>query len=459
MLSFAQHQFTMTRHQLFYHLANGDNCALLGFPGTGKTTLTAHVIEDLLRDGKEVLITGSTAASPQPIGDILCSRGICKSVQTIHSLLHFDPHLSKMAEEEKFEKIEKKARALSMEDYTSLRMADILVVEEISMLTGSFMRAMDVCIRIIRKRPTERFGGLVLLLVGDFRQLPPVAASEAKLFHHKCWNKWVDKTFSLEFIMRQRPDCPLSDIVQAMSQNSLTPGLADLLRSRIVPEGRQKIFCPEFLPDALRVFDTNNHVFRYNSKVAHQASLSGIPCKQLSSRYQSGNAGNRETVEKSDISFSPLLFQGAKVVVTANIDVGLGLVNGTNGTVVGFTSAREDPINQHGCCCFGFHVVVETEANKTFEIGCHPLAKRQGKQHYIPLRLFYATTVHKLQGQTVKRPLFYMGTLSKKILTPLYIVCTRVVSLDLLNFASLPGSLSPTVDPQVVSWYEKIKTT
>lgn len=456
MLSFAQHQFVMTRHQLLYHLGNGETCALLGFPGTGKTTLTALVIEDLLRDGKEVLITGSTAASPQPIRDILAQRGIHKSVQTIHSLLHFDPQMTKLAEEEKFEKFERKMRALLSGDWSSLRKADILVVEEVSMLTGSFVRAMDICTRILRRRPTEKFGGLVLLLVGDFRQLPPVSASEARLFLHKFWNKWVDKTFSLEFIMRQQPDCPLSNIIQAMSQNSLTPRMSDLLQSRVVPEGRQKIFCPEFLPDALRVFDTNEYVFQYNSKVANNARESDIPCKQLSSTYRSGNAHHKETWDNPNISFSPLLFQGAKVVVTANMDVEAGLVNGTTGTIVGFTDAQEDFINQYGCSCFGFHVLVQTETDKIFEIGCRTLPKRQGTQHYIPLRLFYATTVHKLQGMTVERPLFYMGTLQKKILTSLYIVCTRVVKMDLLHFASLPGDLSLTVDPKVVTWYDKL---
>jgi ATP-dependent DNA helicase PIF1 len=446
----------MTKHQLLYHLANGETCALLGFPGTGKTTLTAYCIEDLLREGKEILITGSTAASPQPIRDILAHRGIHKNVQTIHSLLHFSPQMTELAEEEKFEKLERKMRSLLSEDWSSLMKTDILVVEEVSMLTGSFVRAMDLCIRILRRKPTEKFGGLALLLVGDFRQLPPVSASDAKLFLHKSWSKWVDKTFSLEFIMRQQPDCPLSNIIQAMSQNSLTTHMSDLLRTRVVSEGRQKILCPEFLPNALRVFDTNEYVFQYNSKVAEKARQSGIPCKQLFNTYQPGNLNHKQAKGKPNISFSLLLFHGAKVVVTANMDVEAGLVNGTTGTIVGFTEAKEDSFIRYGRSCFGFYVRIETETNKIFEIGCHHMPTKQGTQHYLPLHLFYATTVHKLQGLTVERPLFYMGTLQKKILTPLYIVCSRVVKMDLLHFASLPEDLSLTVDPKVVAWYDTL---
>lgn len=447
MISFAEYKFEMTKYKLLYHLQKGDTCALLGFPGTGKTTMTAQIIAELTMDKKEVIITGSTAASPHPIREMLAQKGIMKTVQTIHSLLCFDSMINKLIDSGKLEKVEKKAMKMCRQPWSSaikstLQGADFLVIEEISMMTGNFLHAVDLCLRAMRKQPNKKFGGMTLLLVGDFRQLPPVSEIGPRLFQHRLWPTWVDKTFNLEFVLRQKGDTGLKELIFAMSQNQLTEYESELLQNRVIEDGRHKIFCSDFMPEALRVFDTNQHVNEYNQKVAQERINKGCSYRQLYSylKRQKGKEHERE---------EDAVFKGAKIVITANIDVEGCIVNGTVGTVLAFQKGKKN--EQQKCLCFGYCILIQTESDKTIEVGCHPIKGDNGTLHHIPVRLFYATTVHKLQGQTIHRPLFYMPTMQKKPCISLYIVCTRVTSLTLLHFACLPTDLSQIVDPAVVS--------
>ena len=453
MSSYAEHRLCVEKHKLLYHLQKGHTCALLGCPGTGKTTLAAQVVSCLKEDGLRVAVAGSTGAAVQPIGDKLRPQGLDVKVQTVHSLLHFDPPTTRWVEAGMFEKVQKKASTTAA-DGSPLRRADVLVIEEISMLTGNFLRAVDVCTRVLRKRPGVKFGGLALLLVGDFRQLPPVCQAKGLLFQHPLWNKWVDVISNLDAILRQEGDSPLKDIVLSMSHNRLTPDQIALLHTRVVPQGETLIFSPDYLPQAMRVFDLNGDVNEYNRRVAEKARQSSTQHKRLSGRWRS----SEEPCEKprTETLFSPVVFLGAKVVLTSNVDVGSGLANGTMGTVTGFPRGTGDgsSARKTGCSCFGFRVSVETDGKETVEIGCHPLHMHGQRYHHIPLRLAHACTVHKLQGLTSNGPLFYMSSRKTGGRVPaLYVVCSRATRLDLLHFAHLPSNISRAVDPAVVKWY------
>ena len=452
----------MEKHKLLYHLQKGDTCALLGCPGTGKTTLAAQVVFRLeCVDGLRVVVAGSTGAAVQPIGDKMRARGLDVDVQTVHSLLQFDPPTTRMVEAGMFEKVQKRTSANAASG-SPLRGADVLVIEEISMLTGNFLRAVDVCTRVLRRKPAIKFGGLALLLVGDFRQLPPVCQGKDLLFQHASWNKWVDVISNLDAIVRQAGDSPLKDIVLSMSHNRLTPDQIALMHTRVVPRGESLAFSPDYLPQAMRVFDLNSHVNQYNQRVAEKAMQSGTEHKKLSGRW-SEPVAPREQQPPTERMFSPVLFLGAKVVLTSNVDVGTGLANGTSCTVTGFPGAPREPgdaaskARKTGCPCFGFRVSVETVGKETVEIGCHPLFMNGQRYHHIPLRLAHACTVHKLQGLTSNGPLFYMSSKRTGGKAPaLYVVCSRATRLDLLHFAHLPSDLSRTVDPAVVKWYRTL---
>ena len=462
MQSYAMHRYNITKHALLYNLKQGNTCALLGFPGTGKTTMTADIVQSLSKEGQKVVITGSTGAAPQPLKQILENRGLSVKVQTIHSLLCLTPDMSTLIEQNKLDRVERHMTSRLYQGHTQaskelLAGCSALIIEEISMISGNFMHAIDICLRVLQRRPTQKFGGLTLLLVGDFRQLPPVSCDKTKLFYHRLWKKWVDEIFNLEMIFRQQEDWRLTNIIHAMSFNSLTEDLIALLQTRVIEgNGCSKIFDSKFLPEALRIFDTNQNVNKYNECVAKEAVEAGLDHKSLCSILvcSKEKKQTRTSCLKENSLNTNIIFEGAKVVITSNIDTDKGLVNGTRATVVAFLStSSESSTERCGCSCFNYFVTVLTESGLKVNIGCHPYKTKKGEIHSIPLNLFYAVTVHKLQGQTTKQPIFYMPSQKNEVLASLYVACTRVPCLDFLYFTHLPTAITKTVDPQVLEWY------
>ena len=468
-IEYAKYLHSRIRDDVLQKLLDNESCALLGFPGSGKTFMTADIVRTLvLTHNKNVAIAGSTGSAAQQLKSLIPEIGI--KAQTIHSLLGFGPkelHSIEKGQVEQLEREVRRQRAKGRYSLHPLTTCHVLVVEEVSMLTPEFVQAMDSTMRLARQTTTKKFGGVACLFVGDFRQLPPVSKSpNGYLFQHPKWSnsQWVDKVFCLEFILRQSGDPLFVEMILRLSHNASTTEDLKRFSECIVPQGFINIMKVDFLPEALRVFHTNSEVNRFNHNVTKAARSEGKDCRPLDVTWNiPENAANsvRETccrqLEK-DMVFSREIFLGARVIVTANMSMDHGVVNGTMGEVTSFRPPSDCEV---GCSTADFAVELKLDDGNRVVIGSRSLSKELDssttvKGYYIPLLLSHALTVHRLQGSTVRRPLFYCPRKQGPYLREFYVIATRVISLDLLYLTHLPDSImSGIIDPIVLDYYEK----
>ncbi|MDP3697564.1 MAG: AAA family ATPase, partial [Candidatus Taylorbacteria bacterium] len=145
----------MTQETALSILKTGKNVFLTGEPGSGKTHTINRYVSYLKEHGIEPAITASTGIAATHIGGM-----------TIHSWSGIG--IKKELSPADFSRVISLRRASAR-----VKKAGVLIIDEISMLDAKTLNLIDTVCRAI-KRSSEPFGGIQVVLVGDFFQLPPV---------------------------------------------------------------------------------------------------------------------------------------------------------------------------------------------------------------------------------------------------------------------------------------------
>lgn len=353
----------MTQGEAITILKTGANVFLTGEPGSGKTHTINAFVEWLRNSGVEPSITAATGIAATHVGGM-----------TLHSWsgIGISESLSK-ADVDRIASKEHIARRIQK--------AKVLIIEEISMLSATTFEMADSICREVR-RVDKPFGGLTVILVGDFFQLPPISRGREVKFAYASpvWRDLSLLTCYLTEQYRQDDSDFLSVLSAIRSGNVEELHYEELMRRHRDPA--------ELPPDAPKLFSHNADVDRINS--AELAKL-----KSASRKFTMSSKGKDSMVEglkRGCLSPETLeLKEGAVVMFTKNSPQGK-FVNGTLGVVTGW-GADSMPI-------------VETKDG--LKISTEPMEwqlEEQGKVKasvsQIPLRLAYAMTVHKSQGMSM----------------------------------------------------------
>jgi ATP-dependent exoDNAse (exonuclease V) alpha subunit len=302
----------------------------------------------------------------------------------------------------------------------------VLVIDEISMLDAVLLDDVSNILKAVHNNG-KPFGGIQVVLVGDFFQLPPVARDgEKKEFAFNA-QSWIEANMQVCYLTEQhrQSDAEFLGILTAMRAGTVT----DEQKARL------KACTMTKKPDT-KLYTHNADVDRLNNE--ELAKLKGQEKKYEMS--ESGDPKFIETLKKQCLSPEILkLKEGAVVMFTRN-NFKEGYVNGTIGKVTGFTG--------------GGAPIVKTLEGKTIV----PVAaewsystRRRGQVasiKQIPLRLAWAITVHKSQGMSLDAAEVDLGGTFE--FGQGYVAISRVRSLEGLHLTDI-NDLAFAMHPEVVA--------
>lgn len=402
----------MTQAEALSILKLGVNVFLTGEPGAGKTHTINQYIEWLRERSVEPSVTASTGIAATHVGGM-----------TIHSWSGIG--ILKRVTEQDIENIQSREKT-----YRRIVEAKVLVIDEISMLDARTLENIDRVLRSLRRRPMmdERpFGGLQVIFVGDFFQLPPVSRGESAQFAFES-DSWKAANPVVCYLSEQhrQEDGEFLDLLDAVRRSRVEARHRELLHGRMRGEGKIK---------ATRLHTHNAEADRINDE-----SLAKVEGK--THVFHMTTRGARMLVDAlKQNCLSPetlVLKEGASVMFTRN-NFDEGYVNGTLGVISGFAS-NGNPIvrTKNG-------KIEAKEGEWSIADGSKILA--QLKQ--IPLRLAWAITVHKSQGMSLDAAIIDLSQAFEY--GQGYVALSRVRTLEglfLEGFNDRALMLHPTIQKQ-----------
>lgn len=343
----------------------GESVLLTGPAGSGKTFVLNQFIRLAKSGGKHVSVTATTGLAATHLGGT-----------TIHSwsgigvLDHIPQQFAEHLAKGRREIIEK---------------TDVLIIDEISMLHDYRLDMIDEICRLVRKEPDVPFGGIQVIMSGDFFQLPPINRGDVRagsfVVTSQVWQELDPVILYLEEQHRQ-DDEALLEILQAMRAGDLRRHHAEKLLERV------EVAAPSDVPL------TELHTVNVDVDKINEAKLAELEGDEISyTQTTTGGENYVEALQRSVLAPSVLkLKQGALVMAVKNSQE-RKYVNGSLGTVIDFEPQTEYP-------------VVEFYSGKTVTMVPDSWELRDGDKKrasisQIPLRLAWAITVHKSQGMTL----------------------------------------------------------
>ncbi|THH11327.1 hypothetical protein EW145_g722 [Phellinidium pouzarii] len=432
-------------HSIFY----------TGSAGTGKSVLLREIIKTLRKRyvsaPDAVAITASTGIAACNIGGVTVHSfsGIGLGVESVDQLTT---------------KIRKNKKAMGRWLRTK-----VLIIDEVSMVDGDLFDKLSRIGSNLRKKP-QPFGGIQVIVTGDFFQLPPVmkGGNPKFAFEADLWGDTIKQhTYNLTKVFRQK-DEEFVDMLNEMRFGRLSTKSVSRFRSLT-----REIHYDDGL-FATELFPRREDVDRANgTRMQHLAKE-----EQLFRAMDGGSITDPKQREKMLANFmapSALLLKvDAQVMLIKNMDE--TLVNGSIGRVMRFmdpTQAKDEGVYPPGedrekqkkpksgqmwpVVAFpvqGGYVKEVMIVPETFKVEL-PNGEVQVSRTQIPLILAWAMSIHKSQGQTLERVKVDLGKVFEK--GQAYVALSRATSLQGLQVLNFDAS-KVNAHPKVVEWSKTLQT-
>lgn len=345
-------------------MLSGESVLLTGPAGAGKTFVLNQFIRLAKAEGKHVSVTATTGLAATHLGGT-----------TIHSWAgigvadYLPQGFAEHAAKGRREIIEK---------------TDVLIIDEISMLHDYRLDMVDEACRLIRRKD-EPFGGIQVIMSGDFYQLPPINRGDSRaggfVVHSNVWKELDPSVCYLQEQHRQ-DDEDLLDILNALRAGDIRRHHAEKLLARVDEVPPENMIMTE-------LHTVNIDVDRINDTKLDELAGDELFYTQTTT----GSDNYVENLQRSVLAPATLRLKKGALVMAVKNATDRRYANGSIGVVTDFEPATEYPI-------------VEFRNGRTVSMLPDTWELRDGDKKrasitQIPLRLAWAITVHKSQGMTL----------------------------------------------------------
>ena len=351
-------------------LKAGDNVFLTGSAGAGKTYTLNQYINYLKARKVSVAITASTGIAATHMNGM-----------TIHTWAGIG--IKDFLSEEDLKRM--KERKYLKEH---LENAQVLIIDEISMLHAKQLNLVNQVLKYF-KESDEAFGGIQVIVAGDFFQLPPVGRNDERNRDKFCFmsDAWVEAKFRVCYLTEQhrQGNDYLNDILNAIRAQAIGTEHRNSLqgtRHQEIGDTYTRLYTHNMDVDSIN--------FRHLNEIDNEPRQFDAQCD--------GNDKLIETLKSSVRAPETLtLKKHAKVMFVKN-NFDLGYINGSLGEVIGFEEDDEFGVLPKVKLTDGTTLLVEPE---TWSVD-NEAGKTIASFQQIPLRLAWAITIHKSQGMTLE---------------------------------------------------------
>lgn len=406
-------QLTDEQDSVLKAALSGQNLFFTGSAGTGKSFLLKRIIAAL--PPESTMATASTGVAACHIGGV-----------TLHQFAGIGMGTASL---EKCYQLASRPAAAGV-----WRRTKHLVIDEISMVDGAFFDRIEAVARKIR-RNDKPFGGIQLILCGDFLQLPPVSkGTETRFcFQSQAWKDCVKHTFELEKVHRQ------SDPVFISVLNSIRIGIVnENITKTLTATSKQQIEKEGIL--ATRLCSHIN-----DANLINESKLEGLKGESRTFLAEDSDPYMTKTLDQQVPVPNKLdLKIGAQVMLLKNIHIAGGLVNGARGVVVRFS--EDAPIVRFKS---GKEYKAKMEKWTIRTAGGAVMSRRQ-----IPLKLAWAFSIHKSQGLTLDCVEMSLGRVFDA--GQAYVALSRAQNLEALRVLDFKPN-QVWANPVVLEFYKKFR--
>jgi len=375
---------------------------ITGKAGTGKSTLLKYFKANT---GKSIIVLAPTGVAAVNVGG-----------QTIHSFFRLPP------------KIIQKEVIKRLRDRSLFENLEMIIIDEVSMVRADLMDGIDYALRLNRGKMKTPFGGIQMVFFGDLFQLSPVVESEARklleerytspyFFSAKVFDDCNIKAIELSTIYRQK-DSLFMELLNRVRNKEHTKEDLDTLNKNV-----QKDIVSS-RKDATVILTTTNSL----ASAINQDRLDELPGREIV--YRAMSTGKfEEPAYPTEGSLK--LKKGAQVILIKN-DPDKRWVNGTLAKVVAL-SKDSIVLDVNGVACD-----VPVAKWQKIEYSYNEVEGKiedtvVGEFAQYPIKLAWAITIHKSQGQTFDKVIIDLGY-GAFTHGQLYVALSRCTRLDGIRF-------------------------
>lgn len=414
----------------FDSMKNGKNVFLTGPAGCGKSFLLTYFIDwyknEKEDDDHKIFITSTTGLSSLLVNGMTINRfsGIGIGDKEV------DYYINKII----------KMKSLKMRWFKT----SILIIDEISMMNPDIFDKLEICARKIRKNE-KPFGGIQIILSGDFLQLPPVK-SENFCFEAFSW-EIIEETFYFDKIIRQN-DMHLQNILNNIRIGIVNEEIINCLNNCL---NKEFVLENNIVPTLL--FSKKNMVIDYNKQELNKLIDKGHVYYTYTATYDYGKIKDDNKIFYKDLLNNQYQIEDiityslhSQVMLTINMPE-YNLANGSVGVIIDFVGEKSSlyPVVKF---LNGISKVI-TKYEYIIEENSFIIKKLQ-----VPLILSWAITIHKAQGMSLDYVKTDIGS-SIFEYGQAYVVLSRIKNIEGLSLINIDYS-KIKAHPKILKYYEKL---